>query len=182
MLLAAAPLGYLFLWASVWVWMVFNSIVGLRQRVRQGWSLIDVQLKRRHDLIPNLVAAVSGLTAHEQATQTALAALRAQASATPPGVSGPDYAGLAGALRVVVEKYPQLTAQESFTRLQHALVETEQRVALARTYYNDIATHFATRLEQVPDRWVARLGAMRPEPLLAAENFERAAVTVKFAK
>ncbi len=180
-LLALPPLGYLLLWGAGWVWMVFNSLVALRQRVRSGWSLIDVQLKRRADLIPGLVAIVSGLTGHERETQTALAALRAQAQATPPGVSGPDHTGLAGALRVVVEKYPQLTAQESFARLHRELVETEQRVALARTYYNDIATQFATRLEQVPDRWVARLGAMRPEPLLAAENFERAPVAVKFA-
>lgn len=79
------------------------------------------------------------------------------------------------ALRAVVEKYPELIAQESFARLQRELVETEQRIALARTYYNDIATQFATRLEQVPDRWVARLGAMRPEALLQAEGFERAA-------
>jgi hypothetical protein len=179
--LAALPLLYFSLWGAGWVWMVFNSLVALRQRVRSGWSLIDVQLKRRADLIPGLVAVVSGLTGHERETQTALAALRAQAQATPPGVSGPDHAGLAGALRAVVERYPQLTAQEGFSRLHRELVATEQRVALARTYYNDIATQFATRLEQVPDRWVARLGAMRPEPLLAAENFERAPVAVKFA-
>jgi len=176
------PVAYLFLWMVGWVWMAFNSLVGLRNRARQGWSLLDVQLKRRHDLIPNLVAVVSGLTAHETTTQTALAALRAQAQATPPGMSGPDFGGLAGVLRAVVEKYPQLTAQESFTRLHSALVETEQRIALARTYFNDIATHYNTRLEQVPDAWVARLGGMQPEPLLAAANFERAPVTVQFAK
>lgn len=181
-LLVAPPLAYLFLWALGWVWMVFNSLVGLRNRVRSGWSLIDVQLNRRHDLIPGLVAVVSSLAGHEQDTQTALAALRAQATATPPGASGADYGGLAATLRFVVEKYPSLTAQESFARLHRALVETEQRVALARTYYNDIATHFATRLEQVPDCWVAKLGALRPEPLLSAENFERASVSVKFAE
>lgn len=175
------PACFLLFWGSGWVWMVFNSLVALRQRVRSGWSLVDVQLKRRADLTPGLVAIVSGLTGHEKETQAALAALRAQASATPPGVNGPDHAGLVGALRVVVENYPQLTAQAGFARLNRELVETEQRVALARTYYNDIATHFATRLEQVPDRWVARLGVMRPEPLLAAENFERAPMAVKFA-
>jgi hypothetical protein len=179
---AAPPLVYLLLWAGGWVGMAFNSLVGLRNRARQGWSLLDVQLKRRHDLIPNLAAVMSGLTAHEASTQTALAALRTQAEATAPGVSGPDYGGLAGVIRAVVEKYPQLTARESFTRLQASLVETEQRIALARTYYNDIATHYNTRLEQVPDGWIARLGGMRPEPLLAAADFERAPVTVAFAK
>ena len=178
---AAALAAYLALWGLSWVWMAYNSLVGLRQRVRQGWSLIDVQLKRRHDLIPNLAAAVSGLSQHEHETQAALAALRAQMTATRPGAAGPDFAGLAVSLRAVVEKYPGLIAQEGFARLQRELVETEQRIALARTYYNDIATQFATRLEQVPDRWVARLGAMRPEALLQVEGFERAAVTVKFA-
>jgi hypothetical protein len=177
----AALAAYLLLWGLSWVWMAYNSLVGLRQRVRQGWSLIDVQLKRRHDLIPNLAAAVSGLSQHERETQTAIAALRAQMTATPPGMAGPDYAGVAVTLRAIVEKYPELIAQESFARLQRELVETEQRIALARTYYNDIATQFATRLEQVPDRWAARLGAMRPEALLQAEGFERAPVQVKFA-
>jgi len=161
--------------------MAYNSLVGLRQRVRQGWSLIDVQLKRRHDLIPNLAAAVSGLSQHERETQTALTALRSQMTATAPGVAGSDFAGVAATRRAIVERYPELIAQESFARLQSELVETEQRIALARTYYNDIATQFATRLEQVPDRWVARLGAMRPEALLQAENFERAMVQVHFA-
>ena len=71
--------------------MVFNSLVDLRQRVRQAWSLVDVQLQRRHDLIPNLVEAVKGYRDYEQQLQTELAALRGQLLATPPGVTGPDY-------------------------------------------------------------------------------------------
>ena len=156
--------------------------MGLRNRVRQGWSLIEVQLKRRHDLIPNLLAAVSALSGHERTVQTAIAALRAQFDATRPGVAGPDFAGLAGNLRAVVEAYPELVAHGEFARLHATLVETEQRIALARTYYNDIATHFATRLEQFPDRWVAGLGRMRAEPLLTAASFERAPVAVEFAE
>lgn len=166
-------------WATGWVWMVHNSLVGLRERVRQGWSLIDVQLKRRHDLIPRIVAVLSGLSAHEQAVQTAVARLRTQEVATAPGVAGADFSGLAATVRGVVEQYPQLTAQPGFLALQRQLVETEQRIALARAYYNDIATHFATRLEIVPDRWVAALRGMRPESLLQAEDFERAVVQVK---
>ncbi|HEY0943695.1 MAG TPA: LemA family protein [Opitutaceae bacterium] len=181
--LAAAGLGvYLLVWGACWVWMVYNSLVGLRERVRQGWSLIDVQLKRRNDLLPNLATAISGLSGHERETQRALAVLRAQRQATAPGVSGPDYDGVASELRAVVETYPQLVAQEGFAALQGELVSTEQRIALARSYYNDIATQWATRLERVPDRWVARLGSMRPEPLLAAAHFERAAVEVTFAR
>lgn len=177
-LLALAAGLYLVLWGLGWVWMVFNSLVGLRHRVRQAWSLIDVQLKRRHDLLPGLVTAVSALSAHEQSVQTALAELRTQATATKPGTKGPDFDGVAGSLRAVIEAYPQLTAQPAFTRLHEELVETEERIALARAYYNDIATYFATRLEQVPDRFVARLGGMKPEPLLSATHFERAPVDI----
>ena len=172
---------YFLLWAACWTWMVFNSLIGLRNRVRQAWSLVDVQLKRRHDLIPNLVAIVSGLSTHEASVQSTVAALRAQMSATPPGVAGPDFDGIAGQLRAVAEKYPTLVAQEGFTSLHRQLVETEQRIALARAYYNDIATHFTTRLERVPDRWVAGIVRMQPEPLLTAANFERAPVQVKLA-
>lgn len=172
--------GYLAIFALCWVWMVYNSLVGLRERTRQGWSLVDVQLKRRHDLIPGLAAVCAGLAAHERETQIALAAMRAQQQATAPGVPGPDFAGIAGELRAVIERYPALKAQDSFLKLNRELVETEQRVALARAYYNDIATAFATRLERVPDRWVAALGGMKPAALLSAENFERAAVPVKF--
>jgi hypothetical protein len=165
-----------------WIWMAFNSLVELRNRVRQAWSLIDVQLKRRHDLIPRLVETVAALRTHEASTQVAVATLRGQLTATPPGGSGPDYSGCAPALRAVVEAYPGLKSDTAFLGLQKELVETEQRVALARSYFNDIATFFNTRLEIVPDRWIAPLGGMRPPALLAAADFERAAVHVNLAE
>jgi hypothetical protein len=179
--LAAGVACFLALWGAAWVWMAYNSLVGIRERVRQAWSLIEVELKRRHDLIPALVHALDRIRAHETSLQTAIAQLRAQQAATPPGVAGPDFQGLAASVRIVAEHYPELKAQREFVRLHNELVTTEQRVALARTYYNDTATHFATRLEQVPDRWVARLGRMQPAPLLAASDFERAEVRVQFA-
>jgi hypothetical protein len=179
----ALGLGALFLaaWAAGWALMVFNSLVGLRARVRQGWSLIEVELKRRHDLIPNLAVAVAGLSSHEASVQTAVAALRAQLTATRPGEPGPDISGVAGVVRAVAEKYPNLVAQEGFSRLQKQLVETEQRIALTRTYYNDIAAQFATRVAQVPDAWLAAAGGIRAEPLLQAADFERAPVSVNLA-
>jgi hypothetical protein len=180
---AAAWAGAAFLvaWGAGWAWMVFNSLVGLRARVRQGWSLIDVELKRRHDLIPGLASAVAALSSHEAGVQAAVAALRAQEGATRPGEPGPDFAGVAGTVRAVAERYPNLVAQEGFTTLSSQLVETEQRIALARTYYNDIAAHFATRVAQIPDAWLAALGGIRAEPLLAAADFERAPVRVSLA-
>ncbi len=174
-------LAWLAAWAVGWVWMAHDSLVGLRERVRQAWSLIDVQLKRRHDLIPALARSVEALASHEQSTQTAVAELRAQSQATRPGLAGPDPHAVAPLLRAVVERYPNLRADEGFAGLHRELVETEQRIALARAYYNDIATHYATRLEIIPDRFVARLRKLVPEPLLAATDFERAPVTVNFA-
>ena len=179
--IAAAGALFMAAWASGWAWMVYNSLVGLRARVRQGWSLVEVELKRRNDLIPNLVAAVSALSSHETSVQTAVAALRTQLQATRPGAPGPDFGGVAATVSAVAEKYPTLVAQEGFSRLHQQLVETEQRIALARTYYNDIATQLSTRVAQVPDTWLAAIGGIRAEPLLQAASFERAPVSVNLS-
>ncbi len=169
---------YLIGWGGTWVWMLFNSLVDVRNRVRQGWSLIEVQLKRRHDLIPPLVAAVDGLRMHEREVTEAVTELRTQQSATAPGVAGPDYHGAAARLAVLAENYPVLKTSEAFLSLQKSLTETEQRIALARDYFNGIATAYNTRLEIVPDAWFARFFNFTPQPLLEAAGFERAAVPV----
>jgi hypothetical protein len=163
-----------------WVWMVYNSLVELRQRVRQAGSLVDVQLRRRSDLIPNLVACVKGFRDYESALQAELAELRSQLGATAPGRPGPDPHACLPTVAVIAERYPELKAQESFLRLQEELSDTEERIALARGYYNDIAAFYNTRLEVVPDRLVASLAGLHPSALLAAQSFERAPVAVKF--
>jgi hypothetical protein len=168
-------------WLLGWIVMAYNSLVNLRQRVRQAWANVDVQLKRRADLIPNLVAAVTGYRDYEQTLQTELAALRAQLAATPPGEPGPDPQAVTTLLSAVVERYPDLKANESFLALQRSLGDTEQRIALARGYFNDIATFYNTRLQVIPDRFIAGLGAMQPQALMSAEGFERAPVEVTFA-
>jgi len=175
-----APIGlivgvilYLIALGLGWVWMVFNSIVGLRNRVRQAQSLIAIQLKRRSDLIPPLVACVQGFRTHEASVQTLVAALRSQAS-------GARTSALAPMLMAVAESYPDIRAQESFDGLRKNLVETEDRIALARAYYNNIATFYNTRLERVPDRYVADILKMQPEPLFQAEGFERQAQKIAF--
>ena len=175
-----APIGlglglglYLVALGCGWVWMVFNSIVGLRNRVRQAQSLIDIQLKRRADLILPLVACVQGFRGHEASVQTLVAALRAQAA-------GARTSALAPMLVAVVERYPELRAQASFDELRRNLVETEDRIALARAYYNNIATFYNTRLERVPDRYVADILKMQPESLFQAEGFERQAQKIAF--
>ena len=173
---------YMLAWALGWVWLVFNSLIGLRNRVSQAWSLVDVQLKRRHDLIPNLMAAVQGLKDYERIVQGELAALRSQMEATPPGVAGPDYQACSRLLVAVQEKYPQLRAEGSFLSLQKNLADTEQRIALARGYFNDIATYYNTRLERIPDRFVRGLAGLKPRTLMAANDFERAVVPVDLAQ
>ena len=178
-LYVAAGLGYLLVAALVWIWMVFNSLVDLRQRVRQAWSLVDVQLQRRHDLIPNLVNVVKGYSDYEKQLQPELAALRSELQATPPGVAGPDFNGVAKTAVAIAERYPNLKANTTFAELQKNLIDTEQRIALARGYFNDIATQYNTRLEIVPERYVACLAAMQPQTLMAANDFERAPVKVE---
>jgi len=161
-----------------WLWMAYNSLIDLRQRVRRAWSHVDVQLKRRHDLIPNLVEVVRGLRDYERKLQTKLTELRTQMSATPPAETGPDYRGIHASVVALAEKYPQLKTDESFSQLMRNLSETEQRIALARGYFNEIATHFNTRLETIPERFVGQVAGMKPQLLLAAEAFERAPVKV----
>jgi hypothetical protein len=167
---------------GAWVWLSYNSLIDLRQRVRRAWSQVDVQLKRRNDLIPRLVEVVQALRSHEADTQGALAQLRSQLAATAPGETGPDPHGLGKMLLALRERYPELKAQEGFTRLQDNLVDTENRIALARGYFNEIATHFNTRLQTVPERFVAQLARMQPKPLMAAAEFERAPLRVKLAE
>jgi hypothetical protein len=168
-------------WLLGWIAMVYNSLVRLRQRVRQAWANVDVQLKRRHDLIPNLVNMVQGLRNYEQTLQTELALLRNQLIATPPGQPGPDPLAARNTLLAIQERYPELKANSAFLNLQKNLVDTEERIALARGYFNDIANFYNTRLQVVPDRFIAALGAMAPQALMTADNFERAPVEVKFA-
>jgi hypothetical protein len=164
---------YLITASAGWVWMVFNSITGLRNRVRQASSLIDIQLKRRADLIPPLVACVQGFRAHEASVQRLVAALRAQAAGARPSAVAPM-------LVAVAEQYPELKGQQVFAELSRNLVETEDRIALARAYHNNIATFYNTRLERVPDRYVADIVKMNPEPLFQAEGFERQTQKIAF--
>jgi hypothetical protein len=165
-------------WLLGWTWMVYNSLIELRQRVRRAGSLVEVELKRRHDLIPPLVGAVQGYRDYEATIQKEVAALRSQLEATLPGRAGPDPAALVPTVRAITERYPDLKANESFRKLQESLSETEQRIALARAYFNEIATGYNICLEVVPDRFLASVAGLKTQPLFAAADFERAAVTI----
>jgi len=179
-LYAGVALAYIGVAGAGWLWMVYNSMIELRNRVRQAWSLVDVQLKRRHDLIPNLLNVVQGFQKYEQTVQTEVAELRTQLQATAPGVAGPDYSAVKNCVMALAERYPELKASDLFLKLQQNLIDTEQRIGLARGFFNEIATHYNTRLERVPDRFVAAMATMQPQPLMAANDFERAPVKVEF--
>ena len=155
-----------------WVWMVYNSLIGVRNRVTRARSLVDIQLKRRADLIPALAACLAGYRAHERAVQEAVAALRAQA--------GGGVCAVGPSILALQEAYPDLAAVESFTALSQGLVETEQRIALARNFLNDTVMFHNIRIERVPDRYVAALAGLRPEEPFRAAGFERLPSAVRF--
>jgi len=173
--------GYLLIIVLGWMWLVYNSLINLRQRVQQGWFEVDIELKRRNDLIPNLVQVVEGYSAHESTLQELVANLRQQLTATPPGVAGPDYAGFMPTLRAAVESYPDLKASDLFLKLQDELSGTEQRIALARDYFNQIVTFYNTRLEIIPDTLLAKVMRLKPQTVTGAAGFERAPVKVVLA-
>ena len=141
--------------------MAYNGLVKARQMVREAWSGIDVQLKRRADLIPNLIETVKGYAAHEQDTLTEVIEMRNRAQAVPSGdVAGRAQAegmlGMAlGKLFALAEDYPDLKANESFLELQGSLSELEDEIQMSRRYYNGAARDLNVRIESFPSNLVA---------------------------
>lgn len=172
--------------ALVWSISIFNSLVVLRIRVQNAWSDIDVQLKRRHDLIPNLVSAVQGYIAHERFTLEAVTEARNRAVAAVGGTIGnreQAESTLSGALSdlfAVAEQYPQLRAVESVQLLQEQLTSTENRIAFARQFYNDEVMKFNTTQSTFPRNLFAGIFRFSPAAMFAAQETERNSVKVSF--
>jgi len=165
--------------------IMYNRLVKLRQTVRNAWADIDVQLKRRHDLIPNLVETVKGYASHEQDTLEAVIQARNRAI----GASGPAETAVAenqltGALRqlfALSESYPQLRAVEGFTELQGSLQNIEEAVQNSRRYYNAVVRDYNTMIEQVPSNIVANAFRFQPEEFFELDDeTERAVPKVDF--
>ena len=135
-------------------WLGYNSLVKRRNQVDNAWSQIDVQLKRRHDLIPNLVETVKGYAAHERGTFEAVTQARANAiNAQSPAEQAQAENVLSGALKslfAVAEAYPDLKANQNFLNLQEELTSSEDRVAYARQYYNDSVLSYNTQIQKFP--------------------------------
>jgi LemA protein len=147
---------------AVVLWVAFNGLVKKRNRTQEAFSEIDVELKRRHDLVPNLVSTVQGYAAHEQGTFEAVTQARANAvtagATGDPGKIAPAENALSGALRslfAVAENYPQLRAVESFVQLQETLTATEDKIEYARRYYNTSARDYNIALQTFPRNLIA---------------------------
>ena len=165
--------------------VLYNGLAGLRVRADSAWSDIDVQLKRRHDLIPNLVETVKGYAAHEKGTFENIARYRSAAmSATTVDEKAQAEGQLTQALRgllAVAENYPQLRASEQFTSLQNQLAQTEDAIQNSRRYYNAVVRDLNTKIVTFPSNIIAGMFNFTPRQFFQTETAEdRATPVVKF--
>jgi LemA protein len=164
--------------------LVYNGLVSVRERMEMAASMIDVQLKRRHVLIPRLVACIQGYAAHERDTHRDLAALRVEGVRGGGVAARSDLAERQGQALTQVfalaEAYPDLDADENFAQLQRELVNTEDKIALAREFFNASVTALNTRIETLPDVLLAKVGGFKRGSFFAAEGFERSPVRLSF--
>jgi LemA protein len=165
---------------------VYNGLVRARDEVKNAWDSIDVQLKRRHDLIPNLVETVKGYAAHERGTLDAVVKARQQAVSFTGSVE--ERAKVENMLTqsllslfAVAEAYPDLKANQNFLKLQEEVAGTENKIGFARQYYNDATMRYKNRIEMFPSNVIAGMFNFQPEPFFQLEEpGERAVPQVKF--
>jgi LemA protein len=181
MLIILAILFFLILW----ILGIYNSLVRLRNQVKNAWSQIDVQLKRRHDLIPNLVETAKGYMKHERETLDSVTKARSQA-VQAKGVAQQAQAegALSSALSrfmLVVENYPDLKANQNFLALQEELTSTENKVSFSRQFYNDQVQAFNIKIESVPSNIIAGMFNFKQAEFFEIETpAEREVPKVKF--
>ena len=180
LLIAAVGLGGLFLF----VVSLYNSLQKLKVRIQEAWSQIDVQLKRRVDLIPNLVETVKGYASHEKEVfENVTKARSALMNAGNPKEAGQADNMLTGALKslfAVAEAYPELKAQEGFMNLQGELSDTEDKVAYSRQFYNSVVRDFNQKIVVFPANIIAGFFGFKQEEFFEVEEAEREAVKVDF--
>ncbi len=161
----------------MWLIAVYNGLVGGRNQAQTAWSQIDVQLKRRHDLIPNLVQVVKDAMGYEQETLTkVIQARNAAAAASGPAQSGPAEAALSQATRglfALAESYPQLKANDNVKQLQEELASTENKIAFSRQFYNDSVNAYNTRRQSFPAVLAAASLGFGPMELFNMPETER---------
>ena len=159
---------------AIYALVTFNGLVRLRNQSEEAFSDIDVQLKRRHDLIPNLVETVKGYAAHERQTFENVTAARANAvAATGPQQQAQAENVLTGALKslfALAEAYPDLKANQNFLQLQEEITSTEDRIAYSRQFYNDSVLKYDNKLETIPSNVIARMFNFAPREYFKAEE------------
>jgi LemA protein len=165
--------------------VIYNRLVRLRNRTENSWAQVDVQLRRRYDLIPNLVEAVKGYASHERATfeevtQARTAAQQAQGVEEQAQAENVLTAAL-GRLFAVAEAYPELRATENFQQLQAQLAEVEQNIVISRQVYNDAVLSYENALETVPTNIVAGMFNFQPRAYFETEDATREAPSVQFS-
>ena len=155
---------------------MYNNLVRLRQKVKNSWSQIDVQLQRRFDLIPNLVETVKGYMEHEEGVLTKVAELRTSwANAGSVAEKASLDNELSGALKTIMavsENYPELKANQNFSELSEELRNTENKISFSRQFYNDTVTKFNTKMELFPSNIIAGIFGFKQKDLFTAENEE----------
>ena len=170
--------------AVIFVIGMYNSLVQLRVRADSSWSDIDVQLKRRHDLMPNLVETVKGYATHEKGTFENIAKFRSQAmQATSPADKAVAENQLTGALKslfAVAENYPELKASEQFSQLQGALSQTEDSIQNSRRYYNAVVRDLNTKIQSFPTNVMAGIFGFSQKQFFETTDADREPVAVKF--
>lgn len=185
MTLALLVLAVVVLLLIAWALTVFNRLVRLRNQVRAAWADVDVQLIRRHDLVPALVSAVQAYAGHEQAVLATVTGLRGQAmAATAPARLGELESALEqgiGRLLALQEAYPDLKASANFAQLQRDLVQVEEQLQYARRFYNGAVRDLNDAVQRVPDLLVARMFGFGNAEFFQAEDGGRAAVKVELA-
>jgi LemA protein len=169
----------------LWAVFTYNGLVRLRNLVQEAWRQIDVELTRRHDLIPNLVETVKGYASHERETLDAV--VRARAAAVAPGATVAQQAQQEGELSqalgrllAISEAYPDLKANQNFLALQGELSSTEDRIASGRRFYNANVREFNTKIESVPSNIIAGVGNFKQADYFEAQGQERSAPQVSF--
>lgn len=172
--------------ALVWLWLTYNGLVTAKLRIDEAWSDINVQLKRRYDLIPNVVETIKGYTKHESTVFEEVTAARAQAiDANGIGQKAVAENQLAGALKslfAVAEDYPDLKANENFKQLQDELVDTEDKIQAARRFYNGTVRDYNIKLQVFPTNTIAKMLGFGHRDFFEVENLAEVEkpVDVKF--
>lgn len=172
--------------AAIVFWLIgaYNGLVSLRNKVRDQWSQIDVLLKRRSDLIPNLVETVKGYASHESETLEAVVAARNKVVAAPSKEEEMKASGeLTGALNrlfALAESYPDLKANTNFMDLQANLKDTEDKISYARQFYNDAVLKYQNKIEMFPTNIVANIFGFKPEKFFEATEAEKETPKVEF--